>query len=63
MERFKTALMVALIIGDIALGAACWIKEKKEAEEIWIGSFPMANQHIEWTGAGYQPMTGGEEGC
>lgn len=54
MERIKTILMIVLIVGDIALGAACWIKDRRAAEDIWIGSYPMANQHITWTGAGYQ---------
>lgn len=60
MERFKTIIMVALIIGDIALGAACVIQDRKAAEAAWIGSYPMANQHITWTGAGYQQIGGGD---
>ena len=54
MEKLKTIIMVILIAGDIALGAACWIQEKKAAEAVWFDSYPMANQHITWTGAGYQ---------
>lgn len=54
MEKLKTIIMVILIAGDIALGVACWVQEKKAAEAVWFDSYPMANQHITWTGAGYQ---------
>ena len=42
-----TVIMIAMI------GLNVWKDEQDRAAQ-WIGSYPMANQHIEWTGAGYQ---------
>lgn len=52
-ERIKTWILVGLIAVDIALGVGTWIREKQAEAAQWIGTIPMANQHIEWTGAGY----------
>ena len=52
-ERIKTGVIIGLIIMDIALGVGTWIREKQAEAAQWIGTIPMANQHIEWTGAGY----------
>ena len=45
----STLLMIAMI------GLNLWKDEMDRAAQ-WIGSYPMANQRIEWTGAGYQPI-------
>ena len=45
----STLLMIAMI------GLNLWKDEQDRAAQ-WIGSYPMANQHVEWTGAGYQKI-------
>ena len=45
----STLLMIAMI------GLNLWKDEQDRAAQ-WIGSYPMANQNIEWTGAGYQKI-------
>ena len=44
-----TVIMIAMI------GLNLWKDEQDRAAQ-WIGSYPMVNQNIEWTGAGYQPI-------
>ena len=44
-----TVIMIAMI------GLNLWKDEQDRAAQ-WIGSYPMANQNIEWTGAGYQKI-------
>ena len=44
-----TVIMIAMI------GLNLWKDEQDRAAQ-WIGSYPMANQGIEWTGAGYQKI-------
>lgn len=58
-EKTKTALIILIILIDIALAAANIIQDRRHAEEQWIGTIPMANQHITWTGAGYSSPKGG----
>ena len=45
----STLLMIAMI------GLNLWKDEQDRAAQ-WIGSYPMANQNVEWTGAGYQKI-------
>ena len=45
-----TVIMIAMI------GLNLWKDEQDRAAQ-WIGSYPMANQNIEWTGAGYQKIS------
>lgn len=58
-KRIKTILIVLIILIDIGLAAANIIQDRKNQEEQWIGTIPMANQRIEWTGAGYSFPKGG----
>lgn len=41
---FSVALMIAMI------GLNLW-KDEMDRRSVWTGSYPMANQHIEWTWA------------
>ena len=58
-DRLLTALAVVLVLGDIALGALIWQREREEQQESLRNSIPFTNQCIEWTGAGYQQIGGG----
>lgn len=58
-KRIKTILIVLIILIDIGLAAANLIQDRKNREAQWIGTIPMANQRIEWTGAGYSFPKGG----
>lgn len=52
----KALTIIAIISVLLALAMAglnIW-QDRKNCEAQWIGSHPMANQNIEWTGAGYQ---------
>ena len=60
-DRILTALAVfstALLI--IMIGLNLW-KDEQDRRSVWTGSYPMANQHITWEGAGYQPIIVPEE--
>ena len=61
-DRLLTALAVVLVLGDIALGALIWQRERDNRQEALRNSIPFANQCIEWTGAGYQQIGGGQDG-
>lgn len=52
-EKVLTIIAVLMVLVDIGMGILVYVTEKRAAEEQWITSLPMANQHIEWTGAGY----------
>lgn len=59
--RVLTVLAVISVVIMIAMiGLNIW-KDSQERETVWIGSYPMANQHITWEGAGYQPIVLPEE--
>ena len=45
--------VISVILALIMAGLNVW-QDRKNWEAQWIGSYPMANQNIEWTGAGYQ---------
>lgn len=49
----STVIMIAMIVLNI------WQDAQNSAAQ-WLGSFPMANQNIEWTGAGYSFKYGEE---
>lgn len=60
-DRFLTALaVISTILMLVMAGLNVWQDEKNRAAQ-WIGSYPMANQNIEWTGAGYQRIVLPEE--
>lgn len=52
LDRIQIVAITMLIVADIALAAACWAQDRQREAEAWIGTIPMANQHIEWTWAG-----------
>ena len=52
-EKIKTSLAILILIAEIAAGIRMYAEEKRERENIWIGSYPMANANITWEGAGY----------
>ena len=59
--RTLTVLAVISVVIMIAMiGLNIW-KDSQERKTVWTGSYPMANQNIEWTGAGYQPIVLPEE--
>ena len=60
--RLLTALAVVLVLGDIVLGAMIWQREREDQQEALRNSIPFTNQCIEWTGAGYQQIGGGQDG-
>lgn len=58
-KRAKTILIIAILLIDLALAAANIIQDRRQAEDQWNGTIPMANQHITWTGAGYSSFQKG----
>ena len=61
VNRILTAVAALIILGDIALGVLIWKREAEARREAWSHSIPMANQRIEWSGAGYQRIITPEE--
>ena len=57
-EAIKDILLAALIIAEIVIGINFYLEDKAARDAAWEMSYPMANQHIEWTGAGYQGVSG-----
>ena len=53
-ETIKDIILAIVIAAEVFAGIHFFMEDRKAAEEIWIGSVPMANQKIEWTGAGYR---------
>lgn len=51
---------ISVVLALVMAGLNVWQDQKNRAAQ-WIGSYPMANQNIEWTGAGYQPIVTPEE--
>ncbi len=51
-ERIKNILLAIILATEVAIGIYFYLEDKRAAEAVWIGSYPMANQHIEWTYAG-----------
>ena len=45
--------VISVLLALVMAGLNVWQDEQNRAAQ-WIGSYPMANQNIEWTGAGYQ---------
>ena len=58
-DQLLTALAVVLVLGDIALGALIWQRDREEQQQALQNSIPFTNRCIEWTGAGYQQIGGG----
>lgn len=44
-------LFVLVVLGGGIIGTEIEMARKNEA--VWFDSYPMANQHIRWEGAGY----------
>ena len=61
-ERFWDYLLAVLIVVEIILVGRFYLEDKKAQQSVWITSYPMANQHIEWTGAGYQKLIAERDG-
>lgn len=53
-EAIKDILVGAIVAAEIAIGIHFYLEDKAARDAAWEMSIPMANQHIEWTGAGYQ---------
>ena len=53
-EAIKDSMVAALIIAEIVIGIRFYLEDRAAMDAAWEMSYPMANQHIEWTGAGYQ---------
>lgn len=47
--------VISVILALVMAGLNAW-QDRKNWEAQRIGSYPMANQNITWTGAGYQPI-------
>lgn len=67
MDKYSTKTRVLTVLAVIStllmiamIGLNIWKDEQERAAQ-WIGSYPMANRNIEWTGAGYQPIILPEE--
>ena len=52
-KHIGTWILIGILAADLVLGAGIWLQEKKAEAAQWIGTIPMANQHITWEGAGY----------
>lgn len=60
-DRILTALaVISVILMFVMIGLNLW-KDEMDRRDIWTESYPMANQNIEWTGAGYQKIIPPEE--
>lgn len=58
VNRILTVVAALIILGDIAMGVLIWKREAEARREDWAHSIPMANQRIEWSGAGYDGIYG-----
>ena len=45
--------VISVLLALVMAGLNVW-QDRQNWQAQWIGSYPMANQNIEWTGAGYQ---------
>ena len=52
-DRIQWAAIIILCAACIALAAANIIQDREAEKAQYIGTIPFANQHITWTGAGY----------
>ena len=52
--------VISVLLALVMAGLNVW-QDQKNWEAQWIGRYPMTNQNIEWTGAGYQPIVTPEE--
>ena len=57
-EAIKDIAVAGIIIVEIVIGINFYLEDRAARNKAWAMSYPMANQHIEWTGAGYQGGNG-----
>ena len=57
-EAIKDIILAIVIIAEIVIGIRFWMEDRAARDAAWEMSYPMANQRIEWTGAGYQGVSG-----
>lgn len=57
-EAIKDIAVAGIIIVEIVIGINFYLEDRAARNEAWAMSYPMANQHIEWTGAGYRGGNG-----
>lgn len=55
MISIKEKVCMALVAVVLLAAGIIWteVELAEKRARIWPESYPMANQHIEWTGAGY----------
>lgn len=53
-ENIKDIVLAAVVVAEIVIGARFYMEDRAARDAAWEASIPMANQHITWTGAGYQ---------
>lgn len=58
-DRVVDAILLVLLIGATIFCIITYTLYKTQKN--WTEEYPMTNQHIEWTGAGYQPLWQNEE--
>ena len=58
-DHVVDAILWALLIAATVFAITTYVLYK--AQKTWTEEYPMTNQHIEWTGAGYQPLWQNEE--
>ena len=54
MDRLVDAILFGLLIASVIFCVISYTLYKTQKN--WTEEYPMTNQHIEWTGAGYQPL-------
>lgn len=59
MDRLVDAILFGLLIASIIFCVISYTLYKTQKN--WTEEYPMTNQHIEWTGAGYQKLWQNEE--
>ena len=62
-KRMKLSTVIKILFVLVVLGGGIIgteIEMARKRERIWIDSYPMANQRIEWSGAGYDGIYGGK---
>lgn len=58
-ERAADAILWTLLAAALAFCIISYVLYK--SNKTWTEEYPMTNQHIEWAGAGYQPLWQNEE--
>jgi len=52
-EWIKTSAVILILAAEIIFGIHMYLEEERANRAVWTEEIPIANQHIEWTGAGY----------